>query len=521
MTVLPIRGMSCRGDGCRTAVVGCVRLGSQTASADPPKADSPSAKPADQAAKPAQPPPPIRTSGKTSSTARRSTGWKAPQFGGEGKVYVKDGTIVMETGSMMTGITWTGEAIRNNYELDAGRHAAGRHRLLLHHHLSRRRRSLLAGRRRLGRHGRRAVERRRLRRLGKRHHQDHDLQGQPVVSRADPRDRRGDRGLDRRPTGGRTSRGRTTSSTSASSAISCRPLGICTWDTTGAVRNIRVRADRSTGEVDRLPVASIAIVRSAADLHCLHLRMSAIRSCTWTISNSTFWPSAPIRTTWKSPAAARWPSWPQQGHRVGIVDLTDGEPTPGSPGPEVRLAEARRAAEVLGVVAARDARSAQPPAVRHVRGPRGAGQGVPQVPAAAGDRAGRQDAHRLARPLPGVADHRGGRLLREADQVGRAFRRPAAVRRCRAGWNVSWRSTRSRRPTAATMVVDIGDTLEKKLAAIACYASQFPPTKAHYLDNFRAFALQQGMAAGFAAGEVLASPTAWGTRDLMGLLFGS
>ena len=36
------------------------------------------------------------------------------------------------------------------------------------------------------------------------------------------------------------------------------------------------------------------------------------------------------------------------------------------------------------------------------------------------------------------------------------------------------------------MVIDIGDTLEKKLAAIACYASQFPPTKAHYLDDFRA-----------------------------------
>ena len=32
----------------------------------------------------------------------------------------------------------------------------------------------------------------------------------------------------------------------------------------------------------------------------------------------------------------------EQGRRVGIVDLTDGEPTPGSPGPEVRLAEARR-----------------------------------------------------------------------------------------------------------------------------------------------------------------------------------
>src|SRR6202453_3270407 len=39
----------------------------------------------------------------------------------------------------------------------------------------------------------------------------------------------------------------------------------------------------------------------------------------------------------------------QQGYKVGIVDLTDGEPTPGSPGPEVRLAEAREAARILGV----------------------------------------------------------------------------------------------------------------------------------------------------------------------------
>src|SRR6201996_4375568 len=39
----------------------------------------------------------------------------------------------------------------------------------------------------------------------------------------------------------------------------------------------------------------------------------------------------------------------RQGYKVGIVDLTDGEPTPLSPGPDVRLAEAERAAEVLGV----------------------------------------------------------------------------------------------------------------------------------------------------------------------------
>ena len=37
------------------------------------------------------------------------------------------------------------------------------------------------------------------------------------------------------------------------------------------------------------------------------------------------------------------------GYRVGIIDLTDGEPTPRSPGPEVRLAEAKAAGQALGV----------------------------------------------------------------------------------------------------------------------------------------------------------------------------
>ncbi len=44
-------------------------------------------------------------------------GWKAPEFGGEGQVYVKDGAIVMEMGASMTGITWTGEVIKSDYEL--------------------------------------------------------------------------------------------------------------------------------------------------------------------------------------------------------------------------------------------------------------------------------------------------------------------------------------------------------------------------------------------------------------------
>ena len=71
-----------------------------------------------------------------------------------------------------------------------------------------------------------------------------------------------------------------------------------------------------------------------------------------------------------------------------------------------------------------------------------------------------------------------------------------------------------------SFVVDIGEALEKKMAAIACYESQFPPEKAQRLDFIRVFARQQGAAAGFSAGEVLASPGVLGTRDLMGLVFG-
>ena len=44
-------------------------------------------------------------------------GWKTPQFGGEGKVYVDGGSIVMDRGGNMTGIAWTGDVVRNNYEL--------------------------------------------------------------------------------------------------------------------------------------------------------------------------------------------------------------------------------------------------------------------------------------------------------------------------------------------------------------------------------------------------------------------
>ena len=43
-------------------------------------------------------------------------GWKSTDFAGRGEVNVKNGTIVLETGQM-TGITWTNDLPRMNYEL--------------------------------------------------------------------------------------------------------------------------------------------------------------------------------------------------------------------------------------------------------------------------------------------------------------------------------------------------------------------------------------------------------------------
>jgi len=43
--------------------------------------------------------------------------WKSTDFGGQGEVSVKDGAIHMAMGSYMTGITWTGPVVRMNYEI--------------------------------------------------------------------------------------------------------------------------------------------------------------------------------------------------------------------------------------------------------------------------------------------------------------------------------------------------------------------------------------------------------------------
>jgi len=56
--------------------------------------------------------------GKSLFDGKKLTGWKATDFAGRGEVSVKDGKIILESGSM-TGITWTNanDLPRMNYEI--------------------------------------------------------------------------------------------------------------------------------------------------------------------------------------------------------------------------------------------------------------------------------------------------------------------------------------------------------------------------------------------------------------------
>ena len=48
---------------------------------------------------------------------RTLAGWKVPKIGGEGDVRVQNGAIVMDIGSEMTAVAWTGKTPNNNYEI--------------------------------------------------------------------------------------------------------------------------------------------------------------------------------------------------------------------------------------------------------------------------------------------------------------------------------------------------------------------------------------------------------------------
>jgi bacillithiol biosynthesis deacetylase BshB1 len=210
----------------------------------------------------------------------------------------------------------------------------------------------------------------------------------------------------------------------------------------------------------------------------------------------------------------------QQGYRVGIVDLTDGEPTPGSPGPEVRLAEAQQAAETLGVQLrvqlalpnrrlfdTFEARVALAKEFRKYRPRLVLGFGE-KTPLASPD-------HWQAMQITDAAIFY-ARLTKWDEHFDHL---PVHTISAQLYYTLGF-GTLQLPLAAGHLVVDIGETIETKIKAIRCYATQFPKSKEFIFDRVRAAAMHDGVAAGYDAGELFASTRTLGTRDLVHFLFG-
>lgn len=195
------------------------------------------------------------------------------------------------------------------------------------------------------------------------------------------------------------------------------------------------------------------------------------------------------------------------GHKVGVVHMTNGEPTPRGT-PEERAREAAAAAEALGL--------------RHVETLGLTNRELMDGPAA---RYAVATVFRRYRPrivvgmagrTPGASpDHYQGQLILEGarfySQLTKWDDRFAGTSPHRIDW--LWY-----RPVAiaaeqhmfpATFVVDVSDVYERKMAAISCYQSQFDEQRlARLLHRVRAIDASEGSRCGFEYGELFALPHA-------------
>lgn len=209
----------------------------------------------------------------------------------------------------------------------------------------------------------------------------------------------------------------------------------------------------------------------------------------------------------------------EQGYRVGMVDLTSGEPTPrGSV--EIRRREAEEARLALGVpvrinLDLPNRELMDTPANRYVLATCFR-RWRPQVVIGT---AGRTPA---ASP-----DHHQAHLLIEA---GRFYSQLTK-------WNDRFDGTEpyrvphlvyapfpfdaEQRHWHSTFVIDISATFEKKLASVRCYQSQFDEARfarvRHWLTGYNAYC---GGRCGFSYGEIFALPHPLGAPDLMALVQG-
>ena len=209
-----------------------------------------------------------------------------------------------------------------------------------------------------------------------------------------------------------------------------------------------------------------------------------------------------------------------QGYRVGMLDLTTGEPTPrGSL--ETRAREAEEARAVLGV-----------PVRINLALPNR------ELFDSAANRVALAIEFRRFRPRVVVGlfgrtpaaspDHYQGQLLIEAarfwSQLTKWDERFAGIPPYRVPHLVYglFPFDAEQRNFHATFVVDITDTFEQKFESIACYKSQFDPAR---LEKVRHFVggqnATQGARCGFMYGELFALPTPVGTKDLMQVATGA
>ncbi len=209
----------------------------------------------------------------------------------------------------------------------------------------------------------------------------------------------------------------------------------------------------------------------------------------------------------------------EQGYRVGIIDLTDGEPTPNCPSPEMRKAEAEESAAVLGVhrrvtldlpnrrlFDTFEARVALATEFRKYR---------PRVVIGFGDKTPTASPdHWQAMQITDAAVFY-SRLTRWEEHFGSL---PVHTIARQLYFNLLFHAATANVATSH-VTVDISHTLEKKIAAIRCYRTQFPPEREYVFERIRGAALISGAATGFAAGETFASTRALGTNDLLQFLF--
>lgn len=205
----------------------------------------------------------------------------------------------------------------------------------------------------------------------------------------------------------------------------------------------------------------------------------------------------------------------EQGHRVAIVDLTDGEPTPGSSGPAQRMAEAERASAALGIDARItldlpnrrlfddfDSRVALAKVFRTLRPRLVIGLGE-RTPMASPD-------HWQAMQIIDAAVFYA--RLTKWDEHFDAL--PTHKIDAQLYFSLSFYSFKA--PELGNdFVVDIGSVFEKKMASIRAYESQFPPEKQSIFGRVESMNRYWGTSAGFEYGERLSSPRAIGVTDLM------